>query len=86
MIPHFIVNEKTGHILQFKFDFKKLTTVLILQKPVENGFDVIKEIQIEDILRYGVSFGDRWYVATMKERKWGAPAFVEAWNWETLSV
>lgn len=86
MIPHFIVNEKTGHVLHFNFDFGKLTTVLTLQKPVANGFDVVKEVQVDDLLRHGVSVGDRWYVATMKVRKWGSPAFVEEWSWETLSV
>jgi hypothetical protein len=86
MIPHFIVNEKTGHVLQFTFDFKKLTTILTLQKPLADGFEVLKEIPIDDILRYGVSHGNHWYVATMKIRKWGAPAFIEEWSWETLSV
>lgn len=86
MIPHFIVNEKTGHILHFNFDFEKLTTILTMQKPVANGFEVLKEVQVDDLLRHGVSVGDRWYAATMKVRKWGSPAFVEEWSWETLSV
>ena len=85
MIPHFIINEKTGLILQFKFDFKNVTTVLSLQKQVADGFEVIEEKTVDDLLRHAVSIGDRFYVATMKVRKWGSPAFVEEWSWETLS-
>ena len=86
MIPHFIVNEKTNLILHFTFDFNNTTTLLSLQQPTKNGFKIIKEKKVDDLLRHAVSIGDHWFVATMKVRKWGSPAFVEEWDWETLEL
>lgn len=86
MTPHFIVNEKAGYILQFTFDFEKLTTLLSLQKPTVTGFEKVKEIQIDNILRWGVSIGDCWYVATIKDGKHFDQAFIEEWRWDTLSI
>lgn len=86
MAPHFIVNEKAGYILQFTFDFEKLTTLLSLQKPTVNGFEKVKEIQIDNILRWGVSVDDRWHVATIKDGKYFAQATIEEWSWDRLSI
>ena len=86
MIPHFIVNEKTNLILHFTFDFNKTTTLLSLQQPTKDGFKIIKEKTVDDLLRHAVSIGNHWFVATMKVRKWGSPAFIEEWDWETLEL
>lgn len=86
MIPHFIVNEKTNLLLHFTFDFNNATTLLSLQQPTKDGFKIIKEKTVDDLLRHATSIGNSWLVATMKVRKWGAPAFIEEWDWDTLEL